>query len=53
MCDQINPLTSIKLENPILGFNSYLNIAPLLAHTTFNASNGYMPVHTRIIHTNL
>ena len=36
-----------------MGSARYLNIAPLFAHATFNASDGYMPVYTRIIHTNL
>ena len=42
-----NPLTR-KPET--LDSTCYLNIVPSFTQTLLNTSDGYMPVHTRILH---
>ena len=42
--------TCIKLEFPNLGFHMKFKYCALFVQKSFNASDGYMPIHTRILH---
>ena len=49
----VNPLTRKNLQIQKLGFRTLFKYCAFACACNFNASDGYLPVYTRIIHTNL